>query len=129
MIPTAEAQIVFHSGPVDGVCPQDYTITYGHLINSFCFDLEASTLLIYYSQETAKKCCQFCFEKLPIIEQNKYEFCTSWNSVCKIQCVKMNCNVCREALITPRCRATDCKRCIEHFLKNKMQLQHTGWIE
>ena len=180
MIPTAAEPIVFHSGPVDGVRPQGYPITYGHLINSICFDLEASTLFIYYSQETTKKFCQFCFEKLPIIEQNKYEFRTSWQcsqnvdvngphhrcfelivsssvnqpmelergrshelvgsmvgtvyvhvlrtlrswySVCKIQCVNMNCNGCREALITPRCRATDCKGCTEQFLKNKMQLQ------
>ena len=123
MIPTAAEPIVFHSGPVDGVCPQDYPITYGHLINSFCFDLEESTLFIYYSQQTTKKFCQFCFEKLPIPEQNEYEFCTSWHSVCKIQCVNMNCNGCREALITPRCRAIDCKGCTEQFLKNKMQLQ------
>ena len=70
MIPTAAEPIVLHSGPVDGVCPQDYPITYGHLINSFCFGLEASTLFIYYNQET-KKFCKFFFEKLPIIEQNK----------------------------------------------------------
>ena len=55
MIPTAAEPNVFYSGPVDGVCPQDYPITYEHLINSFCFDLEASTLFIYYSQETTKK--------------------------------------------------------------------------
>ena len=60
MIPTAAEPIVFHSGPVDGVCPQDYLITYGHLINSFCFDLEASTLFIYYNtQEATKKLCHF----------------------------------------------------------------------
>ena len=124
MVPTAAEPIVFHSGPVNGVYPQDYPTTYGHLINSFCFDLEASTLFIYYSQETTKK-CQFCFEKLPIIEQNKYEFCTSWHSVCKIQYVNINCNSCWEALITPRFRATDCKGCTEQFLKNRMQL-HLG---
>ena len=70
MIPTAAEPIMFHSGPADGECPQDYPITYGHLINSFCFDLQASTLFIYYSQETTKKFSQFCFEKLPIMEQN-----------------------------------------------------------
>ena len=41
MIPTAAEPIMFHSGPVDGVCPQDYPNAYGHSINSFCFDLEA----------------------------------------------------------------------------------------
>ena len=35
----------------------------------------------------------------------------------------MNCNGCREALITLRRRATDCKGCTEQFIKNKMQLQ------
>ena len=35
MIPTATEPIVFHSGHVDGVCPQDYPITYGHSINNF----------------------------------------------------------------------------------------------
>ena len=71
MIPTAAEPIVFQSGPVDDVCPQDYPITYGHLINSFCFDPETSTLFIYYSEETTKKFCQFCFEKRPIVEKNK----------------------------------------------------------
>ena len=56
MIQTTAESIVFHSGSVDGVCTQDYPITYGHLISSFCFDLEVSTLFIYYSQETTKKC-------------------------------------------------------------------------
>ena len=55
--------------------------------------------------------------------QNKYGFCTSWHSVCKIKCVNMNCYGCKEALITPRCRTTDCKGCSEQFIKNRMQLQ------
>ena len=123
MIPTAAEPIVFHSGSVDGVCLQDYPIAYGHLINSFCCDLEAATLFIYYSQETTKKFCQFCFEKLLIVEKNRYKFCTSWHSVCKIQCVNMNSCGHREVPITPRCRATDCKGCTEQFLKDRMQLQ------
>ena len=125
MIPTVTEPIILNSGPMDGLCPQDYPNTYGHLINSFCFDLEASTLFIYYSQETTKRFCQFCFEKLPIGEQNKYEFCTSWHSICKIQCVNMNCYSCREKLITPRCRAADFKGCTDQFLRKKMQL-HFG---
>ena len=35
----------------------------------------------------------------------------------------MNCYGCREALIIPRCRTTECKGCTEQFLKNRMQLQ------
>ena len=123
MIPTTAKPIAYHSESVEGVCPQDYKINFGHLINSFCFDREASTLFIYYSQETTMKFCQFCFEKLSIVEQNRYESCTSRHSVCKIQCHNMNCYGCREVLITPRCRATDCKGCTEQFLKNRMQLQ------
>ena len=46
MIPTAVEPIVFCSAHVDDVCPQDYPNTYGHIINSFSFDLEALTLFI-----------------------------------------------------------------------------------
>ena len=58
-----------------------------------------------------------------MVEQNKYEFYTSWQSICKIQCANMNCYSCRETLITPLCTATDVKGCTEQFIKNKMQLQ------
>ena len=123
MIPTMAEPIAFHSGPVDEVCPQDYLIMYEHSINSFCFDLEATTFFIYHSQKT-KKIWQFFYVKLPIVKQRKYGFCTSWHSICKIQRVNINCYVCREALTTPRCRATDFKGCTEQFLKNKM---HLSW--
>ena len=63
MIPTAAEPIILYSGTVDGVCPQDYPITYGHLINSFCFDLEASTLFIYYSQQKTTKILPIFFSK------------------------------------------------------------------
>ena len=115
MIPTA-AEPICSTQSVEGVCPQYYPITNGHLINSFSFDLEVSTLFIYYSQETTKNFCQFCFGKLPIVEQNKYEFCTSWDLICRIQCINMNCYGCRETLIMSRCRAMDCKGCTEDFL-------------
>ena len=106
ILPAAEP-IIFHSGSLDGVCLHDYPTTYRHLINSFFSDLEASTLFIYYSEETTNNFCQFCFEKLPIVKQNKYEFCTSWHSICKIQCVNMNCY-------------NGLKGCTEKFIKNKM---------
>ena len=83
--------IMSHSELVDGVFPRDYPITYGHLINSFCFDLEPSILLIKYSTETSKRFCQFCFEHLAVGEQNKYEFYTSWHPTCKTECIYMNC--------------------------------------
>ena len=54
MIPTTAEPIAFYSESVDGACSQDYLITYRHFINSFCFDLLASTLITYYSQETTK---------------------------------------------------------------------------
>ena len=123
MILTAVEPVMFHSGPVDGVCQQDYQITYGHLINSLCLDFEQSISSIYYTIESTKKLCQFCFVKLPLVEQNKYEFCTAWYSICKIQCVNMNYYGCRETLITSSFREMDYRGCTEQFLKCNMQLQ------
>ena len=54
MIPTPAEPIVIHLGPVDGVCPQEYPITYARLLNSYYFDLEPSTLFLYYNHETQK---------------------------------------------------------------------------
>ena len=64
MIPTPNEPIVNHLEPVDGVCPQDYPIAYAQLLQSYCFELEPSTLFLYYNHQTTKRYCQFCFEKL-----------------------------------------------------------------
>ena len=63
MTPTPTEPIVNHLGPVDGVCPQEYPIAYAHLLQSYCFELEPSTLFLYYNHQTTKRYCQFCFEK------------------------------------------------------------------
>ena len=44
MIATPAEPIFIHIGPVDGVCPQEYPIVYAYLLNSYCFNLESSTL-------------------------------------------------------------------------------------
>ena len=64
MILTLAEPIINHLGPVDGVFSQDYPIAYAHLLLSCCFELEPSTLFLYYNRETTKIYCQFCFEKL-----------------------------------------------------------------
>ena len=64
MIPTPAESIVIHLRPVDGVCPQEYPINYTHLLNSYCFDLEPSTLFLYCNHETQKRYSKFCFEKV-----------------------------------------------------------------
>ena len=74
MIRTPAEPIVFHLGPVDAVCPQKYLITYAHLLNSYYFDLEPSTLFLYSNHEAEKIYSQFCFEKLGYEIQNKCEF-------------------------------------------------------
>ena len=113
MIPTSAEPIINHFGPVDGVCPQDYPIAYAHLLLSCCFELEPSTLFLYYNHQTTKLYCQFCFEKLNQDIQNNCEFFTSWHSICELECIYMNCYGCQELLITSRQRAVDCKECIE----------------
>ena len=52
MIPPPAEPTVIHLGPVDGVCSQKYPINYAHLLNSSCFDLEPSSLFLYYNHET-----------------------------------------------------------------------------
>ena len=122
MIPTPSEPIVNHLGPVDGVCPQGYPIAYAHLLQSYCFELEPSTLFLYYNHQTTKRYCQFCSEKLDQDNQNNCEFFTSWHSICKLECIYMNCYGCQELLITPRKRAADCRECIEQYLNNKFKI-------
>ena len=40
MIPTPAEPIVINLGPVDGVCPKEYQITYAHLLSIYYFDSE-----------------------------------------------------------------------------------------
>ena len=63
-MPTPAEPIVIHLGAVVDVCPQEYPIAYGHLLNSYRFNLESSTLFLCYKRETTKRYCQFFFEKL-----------------------------------------------------------------
>ena len=70
MIPTPTEPIVNHLGPVDVVCPQEYPIAYAHLLQSYCFELEPSTLSLYYNHQTTKRYCQFRFEKIEQETQN-----------------------------------------------------------
>ena len=74
MIPNSVKPIINHLGPVDSVCPQDYPIAYAHLLLSSCFELEPSTLFLYYNRQTTKKYCQFCFEELDLDIQNNCGF-------------------------------------------------------
>ena len=65
-----------------------------------------------------------CFEKQEKEIQNKCEFFTSWHSICKLECVYMNCYGCQEILITPRQRASYYQGCIEQYLNNKLEISH-----
>ena len=76
MITTSAEPIINHVGPVDGACPQDYPIAYPYLLLSCCFELEPSTLFLYYNRQSIKRYCQFCFEKLDQDIQNNCEFFT-----------------------------------------------------
>ena len=96
MIPTSAEPIINHLRPVDGVCPQDYPIAYAHLLHSCCFELEPSNSFLYYNRQTTKRYCQFCFEKLDQDIQDDCEFFTSWHSICKLECIYMNCYGCQE---------------------------------
>ena len=107
MISSPAEPIVIHLGPVDGACPQEYPIAYAHLLNSYCFDLESSTLFLYYNRETTNKNCQFCCEKLEQEIKNKCEFFTSWHAICKLECIYMNYYGCQEILINPRQKVFD----------------------
>ena len=122
MIPTPTEPIVKHLGPVDGVCLQEYPVAYAHLLQSYCFELEPSTLFLYYNNQTIKRYCQFCFEKLDQETQNNCEFFTSWHSICKLECIYINCYGCQEVLINPRPRAANCNECIETYLNNKFKI-------
>ena len=122
MIPTSAEPIINHLGPVDSVYPQDYPIAYAHFLLSCWFELEPSTLFLYYNRQTNNRYCQFCFEKLNQDIHNNCEFSTSWHSICKVECLYMNCYGCQELLITPRQRAVDCKECIEQYLKDKFKI-------
>ena len=130
MIPTSAEPIVKHLGPVDGVCPNEYPISYAHLLLSYCFELESSTLFLYYNCQSTKRYCEFCFEKLDQDIQNNCEFFTSWNSICKLECIYMNSYGCQELLITSRKNATDCKECIEQYLNVKFEIGQgvTSWL-
>ena len=122
MIPTPTEPIANHLGPVDGVCPQEYPIAYAYLLQSYCFELEASTLFLYYNHQTTKRCCQFCFEKLDQESQNNCEFFTSWHSICKLEFIYINCYGCQELLINLRQRAANCNECIKTYLNNKFKI-------
>ena len=95
MIPTSVEPIINHLEPVDGVCPQEYPIAYAHLLLSYCFELELSTLFLYYNRQTTKIYCQFCFEKLDQDIQNYRDFFTSWHPICKLECIYVNCYGCQ----------------------------------
>ena len=116
MIPTPTEPIVKHLRPVDGVCPQAYPIAYAHLLQSYCSEF------LNYNHQTTKRYCQFCFEKLDQETQNNCEFFTSWHSICKLECIYINCYRCQELLINPRQRAANCNECIETFLNNKFTI-------
>ena len=90
MIPIPTEPIVNFLGPVDGVYPQEYPIAYAHLLQSYCFVLEPSTLFLYYNHQTTKRYCQFCFDKLDQETQNNCDFFTSWHSICKLECIHIN---------------------------------------
>ena len=122
MILTPTEPIVNHLGAVDGVCPQEYPIAYAQLLQSYCFELEPSTLFSYYNHQTTERYCQFCFEKLDQETQNNCEFFTSWHSICKLECIYINCYGCQELLINPRQRAANCKKCIKTYLNNKLKI-------
>ena len=122
MIPTPTEPIVNHLGPVDDVCPQEYSIAYAHLLESYCFELKPSTLFLYYNHPTTKRYCQFCFEKLDQETQNNCGFFTSWHSICKLECIYINCYGCQEILISPRKRAANCNEYIETYLNNKFKI-------
>ena len=111
MITTSAEPIITHLVPVDA-----------HLLHSYCFELEPSTLFLYYNRQTTKKYCQFCFKKLDWEIQNNYEFFTSWHSICKLECIYMNCYGCQELLITPRQRVANCKECIEQYSNDKFKI-------
>ena len=96
MIPTPIEPIVNHLGPVDGVCPQEYLIAYVHLLQSYCFELEPSTLFLYYNHQTTKIYYQFCFEKLDQETQNNCEVFTLWHCICLLECIFVNCYGCQE---------------------------------
>ena len=122
MIATLTEPIVNRLGPVDGVCPQEYPTAYAHLLQSYCFELEPSTLFLYYNDQTTKRYCQFCFEKLDQETQNNCEFFTSWHYICKLECIYINCYGCQELLINPRQRAANSNECIETYVNNKFKI-------
>ena len=122
MIPTPTEPIVNHLGPVGGVCPQEYPIAYANLLQIYCFELEPSALFLYYNHQTTKRYCQFCFEKLDQETQNICDFFTSWHSICKLECIYINCYGCQELLINPRQKAANCNECNGTYLNNQFKI-------
>ena len=129
MIPTRKEQKYKSPKYVDGVRPQDFPLTYNYLLLCSCLAMHPSVLFIHYNRTTQKRVCSFCYLIIPEPEKLNYECKLDWHSIAHVPHIYLKCYGCREELIYPRCKASDCLERTEQFLKSKTSIRQGNEIE
>lgn len=112
-------------GPIDGVRPIDYPVTYGALRDLRCVKVTRGD--IYQKSITNRKVCRDCYLAIPADEQVEYNTVAvhclvHWTSVYS----QPNCNACARTIVIVE-YAHHCGDCIEEYLDADLQLLRDGW--
>ena len=122
MIPTRKKQEYKSRKYVDRVRSQDFPLTYNYLLITSYLAMHPSVLFICCNKTTQKRFCLFCYLTIQNVTNWNYECKLDWHSVAHVPHIYVKCYGCREDLISPRCKASDCLEYIEQFLKSKISM-------